>query len=172
MSYFDRPLEKSFVESILQVDCEAGKAVWISPTKYHPDLFGQEAGCARPTRSGKFYWHIKIDRIPYKRADIVFLCAHGRWPSMMLDHKNGDSLDDGADNLREATTHQNAWNHKGRAKKSDLPLGVRLTPGGRYSARIGHMNKLITLGTFGTPEEAHAKYMTERKERFGEFQNH
>lgn len=156
------------INSRLRVDVASGKAYWLDATKYHARLNGQEAGCQRTHSNGKSYWHIKIDGTPYLRSAIVFAVANGRWPALTIDHANGDSLDDRAINLREATVTQNAWNHKRRAKASPLPMGVRQL-GSRYQARIAVNKSMIHLGCYSSPDEAAAVYQTARATHFGEF---
>ncbi len=61
-----------------------------------------------------------------------------------IDNSKGYSVD----NCRWATRKEQSRN---RRKASNLPLGVRVTKRGRYTASVG-------IGTFDTPEEASAAY--------------
>lgn len=161
------PLTLEQINSRLVVDLEAGRCLWRDATKHHRRLNGQEAGCPRKCSNGHgAYWVIKINRVPYKRAQIVLMVASGIWPSDVVDHKNGDKLDDRAGNLRHATVMHNNWNHKRRAKKASTPMGVRMTESGRFQARIRCNNKLISIGTFSTEEAAASAYQSKRKELF------
>lgn len=146
-----------------------GRIFWKLPPANHARLLNQEAGSFRRNHSGKRYCHIKMGGIAIKRGWLVFLYKKGRWPNGCLDHKDGNSEFDGIANLREATITQNAQNHKSRARRINLPMGVRYTPGGRYQARIGINKKQVAIGVFDTPEEARAAYLRKRKEAFGEF---
>jgi hypothetical protein len=157
------------LRELFRTDLEAGKLYWRRPPKHHPRLVGKEAGGARPSHNGKRYWVIKIGRKAVKRGRLVFALAHGRFPAPCVDHINGDSLDDRIANLREATITENAWNHKRRAKRSDLPMGVRTDARGRFVARIRANGTPFHLGTFDTVAEARAAYAAKRKELFGEF---
>lgn len=154
--------------AVLRYDPETGVFVWVKPPKYHPDLLGKVAGVATPSR-GKLYHVIQIGRVKYRRGRLAFLYMEGRWPAEVIDHANGDSLDDRWGNLREATVTQNAWNHKTRAKTSPLPMGVRQAQSGRYVARISQNKSPVTIGTFDTPEAASAAYNQERRRRYGQF---
>jgi hypothetical protein len=151
----------------VKVDVVAGTVTWTDPTKYHPDLKNKDAGSIRS--GGKCYWVVKIDRKAIKRSHIVFLFATGRIPSHQIDHINGNSLDDRIENLREATHQQNSWNHKGRKKRSDTPMGVRRLHYGKYQSRIRCNGVTQCLGVFDTQEEASLAYQQKRKELFGEF---
>lgn len=148
---------------------EGGSLTWRNLSKHHAEKLGGEAGSPRPHHSGKAYWHVQIHGRKFKRSHIVFCLTQGRWPSGQIDHINGDSLDDRPSNIREATLTQNAWNHKGRAKQSPLPMGVRLSKSGRYVARIAVNKHKLTLGTFDTASQAEAVYRAARREYFGEF---
>lgn len=152
------------------VNLGEGKLYWRNPPKNHPRLRNKEAGQPIPNHNGKEYWVIRIGKKGYKRGHLIYFLTHGEAAKPCLDHINGNSLDDRAENLRPATVQQNAQNHKKRAKASSLPMGVRLIPGsGRFQARISLSKKQIHLGAYDTPEEAAAVYVAKRKELFNEF---
>jgi len=161
-------IEQGKLGELFDIDFDAGRMFWKRPPKYHPRLLGTEAGGPRPAHA-KVYWVIKIGALAHKRGRLIFLAANGRWPSPCVDHINGNSLDDRLANLREASIAENARNHKTRAKKSILPMGVRMTGSGRFQARIGIDRGQISLGIFDTVDEAHAVYISKRKELFHEF---
>jgi hypothetical protein len=164
------PLTIEQIEARLHVNLATGRCFWKDATKHHPRLEGEEAGSLRGgSRPGKAYWHIKINGIPYKRSHIVLMVATGRWPKHTVDHKNGDKLDDRADNLRHATVRQNNWNHQRRAKRERTSMGVRRLPSGRFQARITVNDQQISIGSFDTEQDARAAYILKRKEHFGEF---
>lgn len=163
------PLSAEFIRARLRVDLDAGRVFWRDATKYHPGLVGKEAGGAREGHHGKSYWVVKINRLPYRRAHLILTVKSGAWPKDQVDHKDGDSLNDRSSNLRAATQLQNAWNHKGRARRILLPMGVRYTALGRYQARIGVRKRMRHLGTFSTIKEAVAAYRRARRKFFGEF---
>jgi hypothetical protein len=161
------PISQARVLELFRVDFDAGKIYWRSPPKERPDLLDREAGA--PTGDArKRYWGVGIDgRRSVKRGHIVYLAALGVWPLPMLDHINGDSLDDRLVNLRIATAAENAQNV--RARPRDLPQGVSRSASGQFRARIRHNGRLIWLGIFRTPDLAAAAYLAKRKELFGAF---
>lgn len=151
------------------VDAKAGTLVWRTPPKTHPRMLGKPAGSVWRSATGKLYCYVKIDGRAYKRGWLIFLWEKARWPSPMLDHRDGNSLNDRIGNLREATGEQNAWNHKRRAKRAPEPMGVRRLPSGRFTARIAHKKRQITIGSFDTESDARHAYLKKRKELFHEF---
>lgn len=73
---------------------------------------------------------------------------------MVVDHINGNRLDNRKDNLRIASPKNNSRN-LGIAKNNNTGVtGVSSTPNGKYRARIMVNRKEIRLGTFDTLEEA------------------
>lgn len=162
-----KPLSSEFILSILDVDISTGVCRWKEVSKFHARLKGKVAGCQEQPIGKLPRWFIKIGSVSYKRAYLVFMVAHGYWPAL-IDHIDGNSLNDSVNNLREATVTQNAWNHRTRAKKSNLPMGIRLNYG-KYTVRIGFNRKLITIGTFAELSDAVNAYKSKRSELYGEF---
>jgi hypothetical protein len=163
-------ITRDYVLSLFWVDVTSGEMIWRNPPWNHSEKLGRLAGNAQPTRNGKVYWVVSIDGRKHKRSRLIFLVAHGRLPTPCVDHINGNSLDDRIENLREATITQNAWNHRSRTKKQDLPMGVRLIPNsGRYQARIAVNGTMYHLGAYDTPDEARAAYLAARQEYYGEY---
>jgi hypothetical protein len=163
------PLTVAEIEKRLSVDLETGCCFWKDPTKHHLNLIGKEAGGPRKNRANKFYWVIKLNGIPYKRAQLILTVASGKWPDQMVDHIDGDSLNDKATNLRHATGTQNAWNHRGRVKSNDLPMGIRQLPSGKFQARVACNKKTINIGSFHSLSDAQEAYVAKRKELFNEY---
>lgn len=162
-------MDREYLKKIVLYSPRSGKFYWIKPPPTHSELLGEEAGSVVTNASGKKYHMIQIDGVKHKRSRLAFMYLDGKWPSAQVDHINGDSLDDRWQNLRDATSTQNNWNHKKRARRLNLPMGVRTTPGGRFSARIGYMGQQITLGTFDSPKEAEDSYKKARQKYYGEY---
>lgn len=151
------------VASRLAYDSTTGVFIWINPPKSHPDLLGQKAGALR-----NGYLIIKIDGKAYRAHQLAWLLARGHIPDV-IDHRNRNTLDNRLCNLREATRLQNAQNHTRKRKASGLPHGVRVTPYGKYVARIRDNKRPLHLGTFKTAEEAAQAYLQAQKKYFGDF---
>jgi HNH endonuclease len=126
---------------------------------------GKRAGCL--DKDG--YRIITVDGRHYRAARIIWQMMTGERPPHEVDHKSTDPADDCWDNLRLATSAQNKANAKQRSHSTNSFKGVRKARGGRYEAWIGGGPTRRYLGTFDTPEEAHAAYMAAAREVYGEF---
>ncbi len=161
---------QAVLNELFFIDADSGRIFWKKPPFNHPRLRGCEAGSPRSGRNGKTYWVIKIGRRAFRRGRLIYLAIHGRFPEPCVDHINGNSVDDRVGNLREATVMENAWNHKTRKRRQNLPMGVRLVSrSGRFEARISYRGTQYHLGAYDTPQEAHGVYLAKRRELFHEF---
>lgn len=86
----------------------------------------------------------------------------------VVDHINGDTLDNRRCNLRYATLSQNMINRKMPRSKPGT-RGTRQTLTGRWAAVITKDRKTYHLGVFDTLEEARAAYNEAALRLHGEF---
>lgn len=121
---------------------------------------GEIAGCL----SSSGYILLGIDRRIYPAHRIAWLIANDKLPNH-IDHINGDKSDNRLANLRDATRFVNTQNLRVAKKnnKSGL-LGVSMTKGKKFRANIRCGGKQIHLGTFATSEEAHAAYVSAKRQ--------
>lgn len=87
---------------------------------------------------------------------------------LVVDHINGDSLDNRRSNLRICKHGENMRNYRNAWGKEGI-RGVRTTPGGKYMARIRYQNKLYNIGTFDTQKDACIAYAFASSLLHGEF---
>lgn len=118
----------------------------------------------RPNGGG--YLRISIDGRDYRAHRLAWFYVHGCWPSLCLDHINGNGCDNRIANLRQATTVQNMANR--RAKGGRLLKGITRHYG-KWHAQIRHNGRVVHLGDFETAEQAAAVYAAKAKEIHGEF---
>jgi hypothetical protein len=87
----------------------------------------------------------------------------GEWPVSDVDHINGDPMDNSWRNLRQVSEHENLQNQRRphSCNRCGL-LGVSKKPYG-WQARIRIDGKSKHLGTFDTPEKAHAAYVAAKR---------
>lgn len=87
----------------------------------------------------------------------------------VVDHKNGDSLNNQKHNLRQTTQQNNCFNSKGKGSNTGFK-GVSFSKERRkYFASIMHNRRTIPLGRYATPEEAAKAYNEAARRLFGEF---
>jgi hypothetical protein len=103
------------------------------------------------------YRHIELKGKSYRIHRLIWMYLHDRWPTEMIDHINGNKLDNSIVNLREVTAKQNAENRNCVQAISGMK-GVIPTTKGRWKASIGHNGKVIYLGTYDSKQEAHNIY--------------
>jgi hypothetical protein len=84
----------------------------------------------------------------------------------IVDHANGNGLDNARANLRPATHQQNAANSRVKGRFKGVFPGRR---GKRFRAQIRVSGKSIHLGTFDTEEQAFEAYKAAAQRHFGEF---
>lgn len=90
------------------------------------------------------------------------------WP--LVDHVNGNGLDNRRANLRPATSSQNQANRKLRRDSASGFKGVYWYPDRNcWRARITVNRQVHSLGYFATREEAARAYDTAASDFFGEF---
>lgn len=91
---------------------------------------------------------------------------------MVVDHKNGDTLDNRRDNLRVCTQKQNTRNRRKikPTKDGGRFKGVRTSRNGKkWYADIISDGKTYRLGVFNTERDAASAYNAKAKELHGEF---
>lgn len=116
---------------------------WLSRHRWH--------AVPRKGKSGKFYAARSVG------------AGHKIWmhreiiqppPELLVDHRDGDGLNNRRGNLREATEQQNLWNRAHRAKGY---RGVKACARG-YKAVIKIGANKVSLGVFETAEAAALAY--------------
>lgn len=119
-------------------------------------------------RRGNFY-AARTSRDSQPRKTILMHRAILQAPgNMLIDHIDGDGLNNTRLNLRFCTFKQNARNKKHALSASSPYKGI-FPDGNRWRAKIVVDRVPITLGSFATPEEAHAAYAAAAIEFHGEF---
>lgn len=116
----------------------------------------------RRTRALDASGYVQINLKPYgpiKGHRLAWLIHYGEWPKGHIDHINGIRDDNRICNLRVVTNKINCQN-----KRKPLPsnkvgmLGVT-KQGRRYVANVMLNRKQHYLGSFDSPEAAHAAYL-------------
>ncbi len=86
----------------------------------------------------------------------------------IIDHINGNGLDNSRGNLRAATSSQNQANMRSRTKSSSKYKGVS-RKNGKWVAQIQYEKKKIHLGYYQSECEAAVAYNIAARKYFGEY---
>ncbi len=156
------PTQKRLLE-LLEYDPETG--IWTWKVRRGRMRAGSVAGHLR-AKDG--YIFISIDGANHLAHSLAYIYMTGTLPDFDLDHRDLVRSNNRWGNLRESTRSQNKQNQRVR---SDSATGFKgVTPNGRrFGARIQVGENRLYLGSFSTPEEAHAAYLAAAKVHFGEF---
>lgn len=113
------------------------------------------------------YREMQIEGERKKVHHVVWFLHKGEWP-VMLDHINGNRLDNRIENLRTCTSRQNSSNRKKRDRK--LPRNVYHTiPKGKYRVYLQVEGKHISFGTYSELDEADTVAKQARELYYGAF---
>ena len=144
---------------LLSYDPETGFLTWLCRRgRYHQ---GEVAGFLTPYG----YIDIQVDARKHKAHRLAWLLTYGVWPTLDIDHINGNRADNRMVNLREVTRSTNLQNQ--RASHTDNRLGVIgaywIEIKKKYRSTIYVSGKQTHLGYYTTPEEAHQAYLTAKR---------
>jgi hypothetical protein len=137
---------------------------WLSQYKW-------TALCCR----GIFYATRMMSRTVCRELGIPrrFIMMHNELLSppdgFIVDHRDGDGLNNQRANLRHATRHQNMQNMKAVIGSSKYKGVHRPSGRNKWVARIRVNSRVQTLGRFETEAEAALAYNAAALEHFGEF---
>lgn len=158
MSPKDSKLTQEALKAVLHYDPETG----VFTRRVRTSNFirvGDVAGTRMP------WGHLKlsVSGMEFLAHRLAILYMTGRMPTKAVDHIDGDPANNRFANLREVTDSVNMQNRKGAQKNNKTGLLGVQSNHKRFMARIKVDDKHIYLGTFDTPEEAHAAYMQAKR---------
>jgi len=157
-------LTQDYLKSLLHYNPETGEWKWLIRKAVCVSEKKQAGGICDVY--GIKRRKIGIDHKVYTAARLAFLYMLGRWPMGVVDHFDGNGLNDKWENLREVSQHDNM---KNVLTHRDLPMGVYQWKNGKYYSRIMLDGKSECLGTFETMEEARDIYISRRHELMGKY---
>lgn len=133
---------------------------------YWKETFGPRS--KKDSRAGginnKGYRRVLVGTKRWLEHRILFYMYHGYLPKI-VDHADGDTLNNSIENLREATSGKNRANSKRNYSNRVGYKGVDFRENRGYRVRV----KSKEYGYFETPELAARHYDKIAKEWFGEF---
>ncbi len=142
-------------------EVETGKLFW-SVTKGRSKK-GEEVGWI----SKQGYRECSFDGKRRKVHHVIWYFFHNEWPEM-LDHINGNKLDNRISNLRKCTSEENARNRKTTTRT--LPRNVyHAKTKGKYRVVLNVEGKPKSLGVFDSVEAADSVAKQARELYYGAF---
>ena len=149
-------LTQERARELFEYDSRAGELRWRG---------GRMAGERVGYMSGPGYLQCSADGAHHYVHRVVWLMQMGDPGRSHIDHINGNKLDNRIENLRAVSVSVNQQNRR-KAQTNSITglMGVSSCNPGRYFARIRANGKTRQIGTFATPEAAHAAYLNAKRE--------
>lgn len=146
----DKIISQAQIKEVLNYDPDTGvftrKVPWRGRT-----LAG--------SKESNGYWQISVLGKTYKAHHLAWLYVYGEWPNQDIDHADTNKRNNAISNLRFLTIKQHVENRGWNTNNKSGYRGVHLCKmTNRWVAQIKHNYKLIWLGRFDTPQEAHKAY--------------
>jgi len=161
----------AIVRECFSYDAESGDVIRIKANRSHHQFVGKSACFPIEDIWGMKYFKISVKNRQYMAHRICWLLHHGKWPSALIDHEDGDGRNNRISNLNEVDGQKNNMNMKKRSSLSGH-TGVRWhKQGKKWNARIHFNGKEIGLGLFGNIDDAIAA-RKEAEVKYGFHPNH
>jgi len=146
-----KPIDVEELKKVFRIN-DSGKLekLYYGRWKEIPVVSNHSLGYCRVRFLDRVTWYHVVLWILYTGEDIP--------PNMVIDHINGNKLDNRIENLRMVTQRENTQNNK--AHRQGKLVGCHFDKHeGRYKARIQIGKNDIFLGYYATEEEAHNIYV-------------
>lgn len=166
------------VKERLEYLSETGEFLWKrlpgnsrTINSWNTQYAGKLAGTVSCTNkgSGLYYRFIHIGGVRFRAHHLVWLFEHGVIPEM-LDHLDGNGLNNRIENLRELSMSDNIRKARVQSNNTSGYKGVSFRKDtGKWTARTKINGKYVSLGSFCTKEEAFEIYSQKVLEVAGEI---
>lgn len=105
---------------------------------------------------GRVIVHLNIGkRMRTQGARVAWAIHHGRWPTGMVDHIDGDCTNDRIGNLRDVSASENCRNQRISKRNTSGKVGVTFNKrAGKWRAWINIDGKANALGYFNNIDDA------------------
>jgi hypothetical protein len=162
----NRPaLTQERLQKLLHYDPQTGEFRWR--VRMRPNI---QAGDLAGTRMRSDYWCIHLDGRNYRAHQLAWLYMKGEWGRPVIDHRDGNPLNNRWRNLRLASHANNAANRPRQYSNTSGFKGVTFDRRrGNWFAQITKQGRRYWIGRYATAQEAHEAYVTAARLLFGEF---
>ncbi len=162
-----------YLRQCFTYDPETGVLTWrIRPQEHFPSepiwkmWNKQNAGKTAGSINARGYW--RLGRKGFRANRIIFKLMTSEEPPSVVDHKDGDKLNNRWSNLRPATYSESTWNVRIHVDNKSGRRGV-IFKKGKWEASIMIAGRIRRLGRFHTLEEASVAYEATACAARGEF---
>jgi len=133
---------------------------------------GEEPGTQRTDADGMTYRILALLGDRFMAHRVAWLLHYGVWPSLQIDHRDGNGLNNRIENLREVTNQQNAMNMKLNRTSTTGISGIRWHKlAKKWNVRITVQQQEIYLGLFESFEDA-VRVRKEAESKYGFTERH
>lgn len=154
------PLTQGRVCAVDEIDGDLAELKWFAHKSRH--VYYVER---RPYIGSRKQITVKMHRLIMER-----ILRRALSPSELVDHSNGNGLDNRRSNLRLATRTQNRVNSRRPSNNTSGYKGVYWdAQRNLWTAMIRVDGRLITIGDYATRDEAHDAYKIAVVEHYGDF---
>lgn len=168
MTNTPKPLpDAALLREYLNYDPETGELTW----KKRPPRSNIEPGTLVGRRANsKGYYQIIFRGKEYRQHRIIWKMVTGEDPgAFLLDHKDGNFLNNRWSNLRLATPLQNAANSRHPAGRSGLKNVLLRRRGGVWRVRMTYKGKRVNLGSYRCKAKAEDMARFARELFYGDY---
>lgn len=171
----NKELPVQFLSECFSYYPDTGALIWrkrpehhFASTSYAERFNNRYAGTAAGSQNGAGYLHVGIGGVMHRVHRIAWALSTGEWPTVKIDHKDGDRSNNKWLNLRLADDAGNSQNCKIRIDNTSGYKGVFASSTG-WRSKISARGKRYDLGRFNSPELAHEFYDLAAQMLHGQF---
>ena len=155
-------LTQNELKQLLHYDQDTGVFTW--------KISKGSAYCGKTYKAKKRHYIVhRINNTKYKAHNLAWLYVYGSMPNGVIDHINGDILDNRICNLRDITNYENSLNIKNKKNSYSRFKGAAKRNDGVYQVQIRTKNRQIYIGRYKSEFEAAYRYDLASLQYHGEF---